>query len=104
MYKNIELLITNVKLRKDLQKKNYNNFELTDKYTSDKIDRLRKKLLIPKVNFLAKKQSSIKILHITNFNERFDGRLHYNTGKRINNGLIRLGHNVLSISDEILFQ
>ena len=99
LYKNIELLITNVKLRKDLQKKNYNNFELTDKYTSDKIDRLRKKLLIPKVNFLANKQSSIKILHITNFNERFDGRLHYNTGKRINNGLIRLGHNVLSISD-----
>ena len=25
--------------------------------------------------------------------------LHYNTGKRINNGLIRLGHNVFNISD-----
>ena len=31
--------------------------------------------------------------------ERHNGRLHYNTGKRINNGLIRLGHNVLNISD-----
>ena len=38
-------------------------------------------------------------MHITNFNERFDGRLHYNTGRRINNGFIRLGHNVLTISD-----
>ena len=38
-------------------------------------------------------------MHITNFNERFNGRLHYNTGRRINNGFIRLGHNVLSISD-----
>ena len=38
-------------------------------------------------------------MHITNFNERFNGRLHYNTGRRFNNGFIRNGHNVLSISD-----
>ena len=38
-------------------------------------------------------------MHITNFNERFDGRLHYNTGRRINNGFIRNNHNVLTISD-----
>ena len=41
----------------------------------------------------------LKILHITNLNERFDGRLHYNTGKRLNNGFIRLGHSVLEFSD-----
>ena len=38
-------------------------------------------------------------MHITNFNYRFDGRLHYNTGRRLNNGLVRLGHNVLTVSD-----
>ena len=38
-------------------------------------------------------------MHITNFNERFNGRLHYNTGRRLNNGFIRNGHNVLTISD-----
>ena len=38
-------------------------------------------------------------MHITNFNERFNGRLHYNTGRRINNGFIRNNHNVLSFSD-----
>ena len=36
-------------------------------------------------------------MHITNFN--INGRLHYNTSKRLNNGFIRNGHNVLSISD-----
>jgi hypothetical protein len=38
-------------------------------------------------------------MHITNFNYRFDGRLQYNTGRRINNGFVRLGHNVLTVSD-----
>ena len=38
-------------------------------------------------------------MHITNLNNRFDGRLHYNTGRRLNNGFIRNGHNVLTVSD-----
>ena len=33
------------------------------------------------------------------FNERHDGRLFFNTGRRINNGFIRLGHSVLEFSD-----
>ena len=33
------------------------------------------------------------------FNERHNGRLFYNTGKRINNGFIRLNHSVLEFSD-----
>ena len=36
---------------------------------------------------------------MTNFNERHNGRLFYNTGKRINNGFIRLNHSVLEFSD-----
>ena len=42
---------------------------------------------------------NIRILHVTNFNERHDGRLFFNTGRRINNGFIRLGHSVLEFSD-----
>ena len=38
-------------------------------------------------------------MHVTNFNERHNGRLFYNTGKRINNGFIRLNHSVLEFSD-----
>ena len=42
---------------------------------------------------------SLRILHITNFNERHNGRLFFNTGRRINNGFIRLGNSVLEFSD-----
>ena len=38
-------------------------------------------------------------MHVTNFNERHNGRLFYNTGRRINNGFIRLNHSVLEFSD-----
>ena len=40
-----------------------------------------------------------KILHITDLHFRHKGRLFYSTGKKINNGLILNGHNVLNISD-----
>ena len=49
--------------------------------------------------FNVKKNPSLRILHVTNFNERHDGRLFFNTGRRINNGLIRLGHSILEFSD-----
>ena len=40
-----------------------------------------------------------KILHITDLHFRHNGRLFYSSGKKINNGLILNGHNVLNISD-----
>lgn len=40
-----------------------------------------------------------KILHISDMHLRHNGRLFYSTGKKINNGLILNGHNVLQISD-----
>ena len=46
-----------------------------------------------------------KILHITDLHFRHKGRLFYSTGKKINNGLILNGHNVLNISDrDITYQ
>ena len=41
----------------------------------------------------------IKIIHITDLHFRHGGRLFYSTGKKINNGLILNGHNVINISD-----
>ena len=99
LYKKIEYLIENVKFRNTLQKNTYYDFKLTNQLVTKKIDNLRSSLITKKINILKYKKNKLKILHITNFNERFDGRLHYNTGKRINNGLIRNGHNVLNISD-----
>ena len=94
IYKEIKKLIVNNNLRLKLQKNTYKNFFLSNSYVSKLIDNLRISV-VHSINL----KKNIKILHITNLNERFDGRLHYNTGKRINNGFIRLGHNVLTLSD-----
>ena len=100
LFENIEKLIKNKKLLKTLQKKNYLNFKYDHEYISNLIDQIRNNLIpsIYKKIFISK-SPQLKIVHITNFNERYDGRLHYNTGRRLNNGFIRLGHNVLTISD-----
>tara|TARA_E500000178_G_scaffold261548_1_gene258508 strand:+ start:1237 stop:3369 length:2133 start_codon:yes stop_codon:yes gene_type:complete len=96
----ISNLIKNKQLRLNLQKKSIKNFYLTHKYVSKKIDDYRtEKLFINRSFFLKKKLKNLRILHVTNFNERLDGRLFFNTGRRINNGFIRLGHSVLGFSD-----
>ena len=101
LYKSIESLIKNKKNLLVTQKKIYSSFFLNHKYVANIIDTVREKIITDKYDnlFFIDKKSPIKILHITNFNYRFSGRLHYNTGRRLNNGFIRLGHNVLTISD-----
>ena len=101
LYKKIQYLIDNKKFRKNLQKKSIINFKLDHFSIANKIDTVRKKIFNIST-FNIDKKSKLKILHITNFNFRYYGRLHFNTGTRINNGLIRLGHNVLSLSDRDL--
>ena len=96
LYILIKKIIVDKKLRKSLQKNTLKNFYLTNFFISKKIDKVRDGLLKKTTNI---KKSKIKILHITNFNERHNGRLFYNTGRRINNGLIRSNHSVLTISD-----
>ena len=101
LYKTIESLINDQKKLLQIQKKIYSSFFLDHKYVTNIIDTIRNKIFNNKYLHLSfiKENKPIKILHITNFNYRFSGRLHYNTGRRINNGFIRLGHNVLTISD-----
>ncbi len=101
LFNEIEKLITNKKLLLNKQKENFNKFYLTHKYVSNLIDNIRSQYL-NKFFSIIKKQKNLKIMHITNFNYRFDGRLHYNTGRRLNNGFLRLGHNVLTVSDRDL--
>ncbi len=98
--KNINVLINNSNVRNKLQNLSIKNFYLTHEFVTRKIDEYR----LDKLNFINKfftkrNLSSLRILHITNFNERLDGRLFFNTGRRINNGFIRLGHSVLGFSD-----
>jgi len=101
LFNEIEKLILNKKRLLSIQKTNYKNFIFTHAYVSKIFDDLRDlHLTRKKINFFnINKKIIYKIIHITNFNQRFDGRLHYNTGKRLQNGFVRLGHNVLAISD-----
>ncbi|MDC3068430.1 glycosyltransferase [Candidatus Pelagibacter sp.] len=99
IYKNIEDLIKNSSIRKKYQKLSYENFYLSHEYVSEQIDKIRKNLIRVNKPFLSSSKSKLRILHITNFNERHNGRLFFNTGRRLNNGFIRLGHSVLEFSD-----
>ena len=96
LYILIKKLIIDKKLRNNLQINSIKNFYLTNTFVSKLIDDTRERL---SKKYFIKKNKKLKILHITNFNERHNGRLFYNTGRRINNGLVRSNHSVLTISD-----
>ena len=100
IYYEIEKLIKNKKLLKQKQVANFkhplhmisNNIKLID---SD-----REKLLSEPKKIYVNTNKKLKILHIYNRSEKISGRIYFiSTGKKIENGLIRLGHDVEGISD-----
>ena len=99
IYNKIIFLINNLQKRQVYQKLSYKNFYLSHQYVSKQIDEVRNNLLKISSPYVNPQQSNLRILHITNFNERHNGRLFFNTGRRLNNGFIRLGHSVLEFSD-----
>ena len=102
VYSAIKNLIINKEKRIEMQKLSIKNFFHTNQLSSKKMDDYRKSLfpfISGKNNFNLRVPKSLRILHVTNFNERHDGRLFFNTGRRLNNGFIRLGHSVLEFSD-----
>ena len=99
LFKTIDSLIKNKLRRKALQKLSNKNFYLTHKFVSNLIDSFRDVKLFKPNLFYTNSNKTLRILHVTNFNERHDGRLYFNTGRRINNGFIRLGHSILEFSD-----
>ena len=73
---------------------------MTNEFVSKIIDNYRdEKLSFNNLISTRKTNQNLRILHVTNFNERYDGRLYFNTGRRINNGFVRLGHSILEFSD-----
>ena len=78
VYNAIKDLIENEKKRKQLQDLSIKNFFHTNKLSSKKMDDYRKNILQTKpINKKSNNHSvkSLRILHVTNFNERHDGRL-----------------------------
>ena len=99
LYNKIENLIKNKKNRIKLQKNSFNEvFHNLDSNTK-KIDDYRDEILNNSKFFIPSKHK-LKIIHISNFGNRLFNRLYFiSIAKKISNGLIRLGHDVINISD-----
>ena len=97
LYKLIKKLILNKKLLLKIQKKNFSNVLHKLKDKASKIDNLKNFFLSPQLNFL--KQKKMKILHISQFDERNDFRLfNISISNKISKGFIRNGHDVINFS------
>ena len=93
LYKSIEKLIKNKSLLKSIQLKNFKNVIHTIKKSVDRLDFLKNFKLQYKSNVNSK---YLKILHISNFGNKTDHRLfNISIAKKISNGLIRNGHDVI---------
>jgi len=96
----IEKLIKNKKLLKKIQIDSFNNPLHLIKNNSEIIDKHRSEAINPVIKFNINKNSKLKILHVFNRAEKIGGRIYFiSTGKKLENGLIRLGHDVEGISD-----
>ena len=87
---------------KILQYRVFNNHKLTSEYSALKIDKVRNKFIIKHSKNLFKK--NLKIFHISNFNDNTNGRLFYSTQRKINLGLVKLGHNIFSLDEKLFFR
>jgi len=99
LYNKIEDLIKNKKKRIELQKNSFNKVFHNLDINTKKIDSYRNEIF-REAKFFVPKKSNLKILHISNFGNRLFNRLYFiSIAKKISNGLIRLGHDVVNISD-----
>ena len=100
VYAEIENLINNKKLIKRLQIDSFKNPLHLIINNTEIIDKDRGNILYPQKNFFINKNKKLKIFHIYNRAEKMGSRIYFiSTGKKIENGLIRLGHDVEGLSD-----
>ena len=103
VYQAIKKLIQDSRYRKKLCYLSYKNFKNDLNSSVKKYDQIRDSVFNTKLNggiFNINKNPSLRIMHVTNFSERHDGRLYFvSIGQKISNGFIRSGHSVLNYSD-----
>ena len=99
IYKTIKYLIKNKEKTLKIQKASFKNVVHDLKKNTIKIDSLRSDL-IKNFSFYISKKKNFKIVHVSNFGQRQANRLYnISIAKKISNGLIRNGHDVVNISD-----
>ena len=100
IYSEIEKLILDEKLLKKNQLVNFNNPLHLISNNTKIMDAHRADVINTKKNVNINLNKKLKILHVYNRAEKIGGRIYFiSTGKKIENGLIRLGHDVEGISD-----
>ena len=100
IFNEIENLILNKKKLKINQLDNFKNpLHLISKNIKV-MDSHRNNILIKEKKININLNKKLKVLHVYNRAEKIGGRIYFiSTGKKIENGLIRLGHDVEGISD-----
>ena len=100
IFDEIDSLITNKKKLLTFQKANFDNPLHLIKKNTKILDIDRDEILNPIKIFNINKKAKLKILHVFNRAEKIGGRIYFiSTGKKLENGLIRLGHDVEGLSD-----
>ena len=103
IYQEISKLILNPKLLKKRQIDNFNKPIHLIKNNIKTMDDDRNSAIKPPKFLNLNFNRKLKILHVYNRAEKIGGRIYFiSTGKKIENGLIRLGHDVEGISDRDL--
>ena len=98
LFKELNDLIENKKIRRSLQKLSKNNVSHIIKDNTKKIDQLRESIF-PKFNFNII-NNKLKIINLYNQGQKLNHRLYnISLGKKFSNGFIRNNHDVLEISD-----
>ena len=97
IYNYLKKITSNNKLRHNKQNLFYKNNAFDIRILSNKLDTVRKNLLL--LSNKKKKSKNKKILHVANFNENSDGRLYYSFANKLNNGFIKNDHIIETISD-----
>lgn len=98
--KEVEKLIKYPKLLKKIQKFNYKNRKINFKNNLEKLNNLKLNLLEKNYYNFNIKKNNLTVLHISNFSERNDYRLHnINLAYKISNGLIRENLKIVNFSD-----
>tara|TARA_A100001035_G_C27774982_1_gene498482 strand:+ start:298 stop:2421 length:2124 start_codon:yes stop_codon:yes gene_type:complete len=98
LYKEIKKLIKNTKIRRKYQKFGRKNVKHLINSNTKLIDEIRESCVpFYNLNFLKKK---LKIINLYNQGQKLNHRLfNISVGKKLTNGFIRNGHDVLEISD-----
>ena len=98
----MEKLVADNKYRKKICKLSYSNFSKNLTKAIKQIDDIRDKIFKSRKfnGFNPYQTKKLRIMHITNFADRHNGRLYFvSIGQKLSRGFVRSGHSVLNFSD-----